>query len=468
MKKLLGTAFALAMLVSASRANADMLKNFKFDGAVEMDATSAQNVLDFNTRTADRIGAAQTRVMLGMDWDLLDDVHSKVSLYKNDQVYGQKDGTSDGSGAQNVNAVESNVFVSQAYFKIDKVFGYLDSTFGRQYYGEVNDLIAAYGPKVNEYGMNVTSIDGARFDWNGENAYATGLYFRPANTVNTIANTGAGVTGLNGQQDVMAIMGGIKGNDNYDAKVSLWNQETHGQQAGGALGKNDNLYIADVKVKGKAAGAYGSVELGYNFGENRTNATVPPQGSARYDGKAILADLGYKADLEGVGAFNPWAEFGFGSGNGTTNAKNHNEDFQTIATDYRPGAIYGRFDKFATAQLGSVVAGNTNAAGNGLTNRKLWGVGVKATPSALNKLTVGAAYWDFNLANLDNDGTLFAAKAAGNRHIGSEIDLIGEWKHSENVSITGTLGDFLPGGLLKNLGGDNPALMAACDVKVKF
>jgi hypothetical protein len=462
MKKLLGSVLALAFVVMASRANAELLKNFKFDGSVEMDATSANNVLDFNTKASDRIGAAQTRVMLGMDWDLLDDVHSKVSMYKNDQVYGANTDNNGNSGAQSLNDIQSAVYVSQAYFKIDKVFGYVDSTFGRQYYGDAGDLIAAYGPKVNQYGMNVTSIDGARFDWNGESAYATGLYFRPANTVNTIGHTG---TALNSQQDVMAIMGGIKGNENYDAKVSLWNQETHGVQATGvnAPGQNDNLYIADVKVKGKAAGAYGSVEVGYNFGENRSNAAVAPQVSERYDGKAVLANLGYKADLEGIGTINPWAEGGIGSGNGTTNAKNHNEDFQTIATDYRPGALYGRFDSQAAVQLGG--AGSV-VSSNGLTNRKLWGVGVKATPSALNKLTVGAAYWDFNVNTIQDNTQYVGSK--GNRHIGDEIDLIGEWKHSENVSLVGTLADFQTGGLLKNEGASAPAFMAACDVKVKF
>jgi hypothetical protein len=89
MKKLLGSVLALAFVFATSQAKAETLKNLKFGGSVEMEATSARNVLDFSTKYADRISAAQTRVMLGMDWDLLDDVHSKVSMYKNDRVYGQ-------------------------------------------------------------------------------------------------------------------------------------------------------------------------------------------------------------------------------------------------------------------------------------------------------------------------------------------------------------------------------------------
>jgi hypothetical protein len=462
---------ALSLLIVSTQAKAELLKNFKFDGSVEMDATSANNVLDFNSKAADRIGAAQTRVMLGMDWDLLEDVHSKVSLYKNDQVYGQYNGVgnADLSGAQNLNNIESNVFVSQAYFKVDKVFGFVDSTFGRQYYGAPGDLIAYYGPKYGQYGMGVTSIDGARFDWNGEHAYATGLAFRPSNAVNAIGNSG---TALTGQQDIRALMLGCKGNENGDGKISLWNRETHFTQ-GAAAAANDNLYIADVKIKGKAAGAYGSLEVGYNFGENRAAVAAPNQYSGRYDGKAILADLGYKADIEQVATINPWAQFGLGTGNGTTNVTSHNEDFQSIATDYRPGAIYGRFDDTAALQFGNNPNGVVSS--NGLTNRRIFGAGVKATPAALSKLTVGAAFWDINLDKLVDESFFHGPPpdAYGNRHIGSEVDLSAEWKHSENVSLVGTLGDFQPGGFIKNLNGsqgrgNNPATMAAFDVTVKF
>jgi hypothetical protein len=454
---------ALALCVVSGQANAELLKNFKFNGSVEMDATSARNVQEFDTSQVDRIGAAQTRVMLGLGWDLLDDVHSKVSLYKNDQVYGQTAGNAGPNGEQSLNDIQSAVLVSQAYFKIDKVFGYVDSTFGRQYYGDPGDLIAYYGPKYDQYGMNVTSIDGAKFAWAGETVYAAGLAFRPLNpvspAVNTIGNSGGG---LNGQQDILALMAGNKDNGNVDGKVSLWNQKTHITQ-GAASGANDNLYIAEVKVKGKAAGAYASVEVGYDFGENRNSGN-----DSRYDGKAVLADLGYQAEVEQIGAAHPWAQLGWGSGNGTTSPGSHNEDFQSIATDYRPGAIYGRFDH--TAALKFAGDGSGNISSNGLCNRKLWGVGVKATPKALQKLTVGGAYWDFNLDKLVDNTLLLSSgpNAAGNRHIGSEIDVTGEWKHSENVSFLGTIGDFHPGGLLKNIGGDDPAFMASLDVTVKF
>ena len=94
MKKLLGSVLALALLAGVSQANAELLKNFKFGGSVEMDAVSARqrdwtSTREHDSVPTDHVGTAQTRIMLNMDWDLLDDVHSKVSMYKNDQVYGK-------------------------------------------------------------------------------------------------------------------------------------------------------------------------------------------------------------------------------------------------------------------------------------------------------------------------------------------------------------------------------------------
>jgi len=449
MKKLLGAVLALAFVVVTSQANAELLKNFKFGGSVELDAVSARNAVSFAKGATgvptDHVGTAQTRIMLNMDWDLLDDVHSKITLDKNNRVYGA-------AGSENVNGVQVATLLDQAYFKIDKVFGFVDSTFGRQFYGEAGDLIAYYGPR-NSYGMTVTAIDGARFDWTGEKAYATVVMYEPT------GHPGLAVSNYAKVNDVRGFIVGNKGNENIDAKVYIWNQETHGIAVAGSELKNTNLYIPGFKVKGKFGGLYGSLEAAFNFGDDRAN-------SGGFAGKAVLADVGMKADVERIGTFNPWAQFGYGSGNGAAANQQHNMNFQSIATDYRPGAIYGRFDQTATAGT-RLFNGVATTAGNGLQNRIIWGLGVKATPSALNKLTVGAAYYDFNFQNL-GAGT---AANAGNRHIGSEVDVTGEWKHSENVSLKGTIGDFQPGGFIVNqvVGTHvSPALLSAFDVCVKF
>ncbi len=462
MKKFLGSVLALALLLVASQAKADLLKGLKFNGSVEMDATSAQNVINLNTQAGSRIGAAQTRVLLGADWDLLDDVHAKVTLNKNDRVYGSGDGAGANKG-QSLTQIQNNVTVEQAYFKIDKVFGYVDSSFGRMFYGDEGDLVIYYGPRHNQYGMTVTAIDAGRFDYNGEKFYVTGVVGKQFNAVNAIGSNGGA---LQFQKDLRGLVAGTKGMENVEGKVYLYNSLTH-MTGAAAPQPNDNLYVAGLKVKGKLMGAYGSIELAQNFGSNRVNTagTAALTQPANYEGRALLADVGYKADVGNIGTFNPWGELGIGTGGSSDNGSAKNTNFQSIATDYRPGAIYGRFDTNASLVLGSGV--NVNTASNGLTNRVIYGFGVKVTPSAVNKLTAGLAFWDYRFYQLT---AADKAAAKGNRHIGSEIDLTGEWKHSENVSFNGALGTFQSGGYVKNQNttGTSPAFLASLNVAVKF
>jgi hypothetical protein len=480
MKKLLGSVLALALVASVSQANAELLKNFKFGGSVEVSANSARHIVNFQKAPAgnmgggvtnDRIGAGQTRIMLNMDWDLLDDVHGKITLRKNNRVYGNASETADNYTA--------NINFDQGYFKIDKVFGSVDMTFGRQFFGEPGDLIAYFGPLYNNYGLIVTAVDGARFDWNGENMYFTGVAFEPTGNGKTLAvdaNAGA-------QTDIRGFIVGNKGHENVDAKVYVWNGVTHGNANNFALNndiKNSNLYIAGFKVKAKFGGAYGSAEYAQNFGEDRTSGGVP----GNYVGRAFLVNGGMKADVEQIGTFNPWAEFGLGTGRANT-GYGKNENFMAVASDYRPGAIYGRFDSnsnVAATRFGNNV--NAALAGNGLQNRVIFGAGLKATPSALNKLTAGVAFYDFRFHRLAYPQAEVVAGqptgAAGNKHIGSEVDVTAEWKHSENVTLTGTVGNFQPGGYILNTinyAGANTvagvtktasAWLAAFDVAVKF
>ena len=92
-KKLLGSALTLAMLLPYGPAQAaDLMKNLKVDGSIDLQATSANNVSDFNRAKYDQIGDAQFRVLLNAGWDLLDDVHSMVTLRKNDRTWGTTGG----------------------------------------------------------------------------------------------------------------------------------------------------------------------------------------------------------------------------------------------------------------------------------------------------------------------------------------------------------------------------------------
>jgi len=490
MKKLLGTTLALAMIMPAG-ANAELLKNLKVSGNLDIQTTSARNIRDFatrapnNTATAalttgtnnDRIGVANTRVIVKMDWDLLDDVHSRVTLVKgadaNARVYG--------GAAQSVSGLQDFTIVQEANVKIDKLMGAVDLTIGRQFYGEEGDLIVYYGPRDN-FGLRLDALDIFRADWNGEHMSVTGIAGKLSDT-RVIADSGlAGAANV--ATDLRGVVVSCKMWEMAKPSAYVYNRVSHSASSIGAgpagetsgNGKNTNLWVAGLKAKIATGGLTASAEYAKNFGDDRTtfaNGGRGPQ-SAKFTGWALQAKAAYKLDLDSVGAINPWAEFGLGTGDANY-AHSGNGNFQAINTDYRPGGIYGRFDQGAAVVLGGPVSGvNGGSASNGLSNRVIWGGGLKVTPSAINKLTVGAAFYRYAFHRV-------APNAAGqkvSRNIGSEIDVTGEWKHSENVSLKATAGTFLPGAHIRDLKDAaaavgtssvmNPAVMLSGDISIKF
>ena len=174
---------ALAVVLPAV-ANAELLKNLKVGGQLDVQTTAARNVLDFATRpntvagntplaaNNDRIGHAMTRVMLKMDWDLLDDVHSRVTLVKGAAATTAAGQARDyGQNAEDLNTIQTNTLLQEAFVKVVKLFGFADFTLGRQFYGEPGDL-SSLGPRETtadrERGRH------GRFDWNGEMVIVTG------------------------------------------------------------------------------------------------------------------------------------------------------------------------------------------------------------------------------------------------------------------------------------------------------
>jgi hypothetical protein len=503
MKKLLSAAIVSALLIPVGPANAEILKNLKVGGQLDIQANSGRNITDFATRqdgrfpTAgssnnDRISDAATRLMLDLSWDLLDDVHANVSLVKNDRAWGTAGGAGQG-GANIVNAtgaqaqsigaggIQANTFVQQANVKIDKVFGHVDTTLGRQYYGDMGDLIIYYGPK-NNYGLTVEAIDAARFDAANDKVTFTGL-------VGKIAGSGIGTTG-NGDVDVHGFDLGIK---NLPVKTDafIWRRVIHGAGALGrapsnttaSTGLNDNLWVLGVKLHGEAMGGWANATIAANAGQDRTTLAGGGCGSrgclantSSYSGKALLVDVGWKAEVANVGGFTPWGNFGWGSGRGS-NIENKNEGFTSIASDYRPGIINGRFN---TASMLDMTTGNGNSvSSNGLNNRVIWGLGLKFKPAMAEKLTINPQIWDYRLQRntLAATGGTAGVAPAGNKHIGTEIGITFDWKHSDNVNFGVGAASFQPGGFIiednRSVAGVNnrpvnPATLAFADATIRW
>ena len=482
MKKLLGSTLALAMFMPTG-ANAELLKNLKVGGQLDVQTTSARNINDFRTRAAggaagtdvgvfnDRLGHANTRLMLNAVWDVLDDVHGKVTLVKGAGNLGAAAVRTYGDDPQSVNDIQDTTIVQEAHVKIDKLFSHVDTTIGRQFYGEPGDLIVYFGPRDN-YGLNVTSLDAFRADWSNEHMNVTGVAGR---------TTEGGVAGPidnfgNAAVDLRGIVLSCNKHETVKPSVYVYNSVTHAVGALGAQvvppnaggitnGKNTNLYVAGVKAKIATGGLSAHVEVAKNFGEDRTNPGQP----ANYKGWAFLGKAAYKVDLPDMAMITPWGELGRGTGD-ENGPRYGNNTFQSIATDYRPGGIYGRFDAGSIVALGAGVGG-FNGASNGLSNRTIWGLGVKATPASIAKLTVGGQFYRYMLTERNTQAAANIG-ATASRNIGSEIDVTAEWKHSENVSLKATAGTFQTGTYINDLRGaaaaTNPAVMLAGDVQIRF
>lgn len=516
MRKTLGIALALALIVPGP-ASAELFNNLKISGSLDIQNTSARNVMDFQTNadvggTAgtgtvtrnDRIGNTLTRTMLQMDWDLLDDVHAQVGFMKNDRAYGTtgpagNQAVTAAGGHQTITAtggadVAGNIAVHLANVKIDKLMGRFDVTLGRQHYGEPGDLMFYVGAR-DTYGLFVQSMDAVRVDMDGDMMNLTGIaatFAGPATIA--AAHTSTYLKGLNAGWKNLPLKANtyvynrtIQGS----AAVAL---NTSPAQATATSGPNDNLYVYGVKLRGEAAGGWLSLDAAGNLGEDRSTligttsciAAAAVKGcnaqASKYRGYGFLLDAGYNAEVANIGGFTPWGTFGFGSGR-SSNMENKNEDFTMISTDFRPGVINRRFAGAQSAQaLGSAYNGQSLAgagvATTGLTNRVVWGLGLNFTPAMEDRMTIGLSFWDFRFQRATQTNSTTAAAHGGNKHIGSEVGLTTEWRHSENVTVGAGWATFQPGGFVKeeisgapgsDVGaGNDPASMFFADFTVKF
>src|SRR5204863_3649717 len=137
-----------------------LLKNFKTDGGIEVKMFSIDNEVDRNSATDDYRSEMRTRVMVGGVFDLLDDVHARVLLRKNNRLYGQ--------AGENAHSVQTALALDNAWVKIDKVFSRVDLTLGRQFYGDAREFLMYFGPQPDDL-LSVTAVDAMRadLDFNG-------------------------------------------------------------------------------------------------------------------------------------------------------------------------------------------------------------------------------------------------------------------------------------------------------------
>ncbi|MBI4054736.1 MAG: hypothetical protein HY402_01230 [Elusimicrobia bacterium] len=452
MRKLVSAVLGLGLVYAAGlSAQAEILKNLKTSGQIDVQAFSVNNEQDLTGTLSDKENQVQSRVTAGLSFDLLDDVHAKVYLRKNNRLYGNA-GERVLDGAANTGAL-NNLWVDQASLKIDELIGSYDVTLGRQFYGDPGDLTIYFGPAgISAAGLRVTSVDIGRVDathWDDKLAVtAIGGKITETGTPTTrVGDLDDDVYGVNlGLRDVVP-----------NNTVGLYAYERNVNADGGAPPSNqdNSLYVYGVRTKGSASVVDATLnyagEFAFNAGRNKVPAADPA-----YTGYAFWGQVG--GALRG---FDLSGQFSWGSGNDGTTAKN--EAFTAVRSDLRFGQIFGGHFQ-ALGDLG-VANGLTYPAASGLGNLVTWNLGAShECPWLGEKARLGVRYYDFRAQDTGTAGYA----ATGNDHIGSELDFSYDIAHSDNVGLGLGIAWFWPGGGEAAGANTSPVFRYGSTLQVRF
>ena len=427
-RKMFSSGFVLGLVVFVTfPARAELLKNLKTDGSIEVRAFGIDNETDRNPIADDYRGESRTRVMAGGSFDLLDDVHGRVLLSKNNRVYGSV------TGSEDTNTVQDTVLLDNAFVKIDKVFDRVDLTLGRQFYGDPNDIVIYFGPQ-NDDVLSVTAVDVFRAD------AALGDWGKFQGIAGKISDAAAVGAAANSDVD---LYGGMIGTDKLIPKGRLGLSYYTAKIKGVGATANDTISAAILCALGDVGDTGLSYHADYaqNFGEDET---IPPPTDSDHDGNAILLGLKYGQSLMDK-PFRAMLDWGRGTNN-----------FAAVAPGKRFGKIWGEH----TASSGLQPSNLNSVGGAGLTNLQVFDAGVGINP--IQKLGIDLNAYRFQY----DDATL----AGGLTSAGTEYDLILSWKHSDNVSLEASAASFQVGDALQNTGGTPtaPITRLGADVKIKF
>lgn len=411
MKKII--AITAVMAFFGSVASAELLKNFKYDGSIEVNAYNTNNTVDYNKKADDKKGDVDSRVMINASFDLNNDVNAVVSVVKNNRKYG--------TGSEDANTIQTSMIFEQAYLNLKGVFG-MDHKLGRQYYGKAGDLVIYFGPLMWPYdnGMTVNAIDG----WTGW--YKTGnwdIHAILGNEANSTANpnTDTRLSGINASTKI----------DRWNLNAYYYNENDK------SLGTSNYLGVLGARANWECMFVKG-LNLGLEYDMNMGKDTVLATNN-EHQGYAYKINADYSMDI--MGKLGLEAEYVFASGDDNLTDKKDKE-YTSINGDYRPGILVG--GGFTTAY----------AMGSG---SLVYGLGANWTPEKLNKLNVAAKYYDFSADK---------KSALTKKHEGAELDLVATWNHSENVSVKGYYAMFTPE--KKNNANDDAATMLGAAFNVKF
>lgn len=414
MKKAIGI---LALLVFAGNiASAELLKNFKATGQIEVNAYNTNNA-DFNKNANDKTGKADTRVQINAGFDLNEDVSAVVSAVKCNQQYGRT------NGENAVNGALDNFTFEQAYLNLKGVFG-LDHKLGRQYYGEAGDMIVYYGPAMWPYTSPITLANPAIDGWTS--AYTYGNWDFGAIVANQLQGN------ANGRQNI-AVHGVTAMTKVIDISLKGYVYQKNDNNT--SAGSNDYLNVFGLKGK-YAIPMVKNLNVAAEFAMNTGKMT---NGGLKHKGMAYKLNADYGMDLLGKLGFNAEYYFASGDGNGTDKG---DSTFRTINGDFRPGVMMG----------GGFVAANGASTGSSMI-----AAGANWSPEMVSKLNIAVKYYNFSADQ---------KRTNAEKHLGNEYDLVATWTHSENVAVKGYAAMFQ--NEKKNFATDDAQTMMGAALEVKF
>ena len=311
MKKVIG--MLAVVTFASSMASAELLKNFKYKGEIEVLSVTEANGTTFNKKAKpeDKFSDTRSRVTLGASFDLNEDADAVVTAIKCDRQY-------DSTVQQTVAGGTIDAFkFYEAYLNLKGLFS-IDHKVGKQFYGERNDINIFYGPSGwSTRVMTASSLEGWTGVWKMNKLTVGGLAAKYTEGLTTTL-TDKDITGLTAKYDYSEIV-----------KPSAYFYQSDDRN--GVVTKENRLLVMGAKADGKYMGVTYSGEYAMNRGSNRTAATA-----VDYKGNAMKFNANYTVGL-GLGDIEASGEFVRGTGDKASATKN--EGFETInSTTNRPSS----------------------------------------------------------------------------------------------------------------------------------
>jgi hypothetical protein len=427
------------------------------DGSLEVLGASANNESDFNGKVNDRRGDTITRVRVGMDADVADDVSARVEVVRNSKDNSTSAAPADMTTYGNANRPTSLqneldlIRIQNAYVEL-KDFLYTDSVrLGRQYGGRKGDLLVYYGPNEDD-AMSVNALDALQVQkqiGKVDALFVTGKAYStrgvPGSGTDTAANDTA--VGTNGDINVTYLtLSSAKMIQDIRLPLEIGIYQGRATGNGRYSGDERTLMIYDFRA------GYGFLNDALNVGgeyamnggqDDDPSGTIPPpnpQTKGKYKGSAYVLKGDYAIAPQGLDFKAIYAN---SSGNNPSSSSPNDKAFHdggdlfnAASNDFHYGEILSNDNTLAAAGYSFGHAGlGTGQYGPGL---NIIGLGAKYTPANLlnGKTTYSLDYY-----------TVKANKVAAgaNKKIGNEIDLAVVYRHSRAITATAGYAMLSPG-----------------------